>query len=391
MEVLKFPHKRLRFCKSSDVDIKNEVREGLLSVFLLHCRSCQREHPVCSEDPELELMNVNQAFVAGIVSLGMSLYHLNELCGSLQIPKISGKSYNVYLDELFEIYNESLTESEKSRDDSWKKVKEESADITVEKVEDEKPDEPWSRRILRSSTPKVLLDQTSEINLKMQIFLEELKKSPDQIKLLSKQTLDQSENLLWHEERRKRLTASNFGRIVKLLPSTERSKIVEELLHPNFTGNIYTRYGKDNESKAIKDFERVIGEGVIACGLFVHPEHPYLAASPDGLLGERSIVEIKCPYKAKDFTPEEAIKSKLIQFANIEDGSLSLKKNDKYYLQVQGQLFVTGRESCYFVIWTPHGIIYEKIYRDEACWERMLPKLKEFYFEHMLPKILMEN
>lgn len=42
------------------------------------------------------------------------------------------------------------------------------------------------------------------------------------------------------------------------------------------------------------------------CGLFVDKMLMFLAASPDGLIDDDSIAEIKCPVSIKDYTPEEA-------------------------------------------------------------------------------------
>ncbi|CAH1155497.1 unnamed protein product [Phaedon cochleariae] len=359
-EVLKFPHKRLRLCNNSDVKLKHEVREGFVSVFVLHCQKCQNEYSVCSEDPNSELMNANLALVAGIVSLGLGLYQLNELCSSLHIPAISGENYNQYLEEICEIYNE--TEGEVSEG------------VVFDKI------------LVRTSTPKS--QETVEHRTRKDMFLKDLAKTPEEIEKLSKLTLDQGANPLWFEERKKRLTASNFGRICKLLESTDRKKVAQELLHSSFMGNIYTRYGNDNEENAIRDFQLLTGKKVINCGLFIDRNHPFLAASPDGLIDTDAIVEVKCPYKAKDVTPEEGIKQKLIQFATFENGVFSLKRTDKYYYQVQGQLFVTGRSICYFIVWTQFGLLYEQITKDEGLWNEMFPKLKEFYFQHLLPTIL---
>ncbi|GBO44251.1 hypothetical protein AVEN_72998-1, partial [Araneus ventricosus] len=46
------------------------------------------------------------------------------------------------------------------------------------------------------------------------------------------------------------------------------------------------------------------------CGLFVNPNIGYLAASPDGLIGDDGIVEVKCTESCKDLTPDEEIKMK---------------------------------------------------------------------------------
>lgn len=49
-----------------------------------------------------------------------------------------------------------------------------------------------------------------------------------------------------------------------------------------------------------------LGVNIISCGLFVDKKSKFLAASPDGWIGNNSIVEIKCPASIKDFTPQEA-------------------------------------------------------------------------------------
>ena len=34
--------------------------------------------------------------------------------------------------------------------------------------------------------------------------------------------------------------------------------------------------------------------------MFIDPEHPFLPTSPDGLVGEDGLVEVKCPHLARD-------------------------------------------------------------------------------------------
>lgn len=94
---------------------------------------------------------------------------------------------------------------------------------------------------------------------------------------------------------------------------------------------------------------------VLPAGLFVDFNLPFLAASPDGLIGNDAIIEIKCPYSAKDLSPDDAQKQNKLKFMEIESENLILKKNHNYYFQVQGQLHITQRNLCYFVVWTPKG------------------------------------
>ncbi|CAH1141268.1 unnamed protein product [Phyllotreta striolata] len=357
-ETLKFPHRFLRLCKNTDVAIKNEIKEGFVSIFILECKKCKVKQSICSEELESDYLSVNLAFVAGILSLGLSLYTLNELCSSLRIPGVTAEDFSRYVDEIYQIYNDPVSDSEKS-----------SSFQTPAKT----------------STP---IRRTEDVyGLKKNAFLKQLERLPGDVE---KMTRNQVNNPVWFEERRKRLTASNFGRICKLLDTTNRKKVVESLLHDTFKGNIYTKWGTDNEPCARSNFEKLLNVVVKDCGLFVHPDYPFLAASPDGLIEPDGLVEIKCPYKAKEVAPDEGIESGLIKYAKLEKGALKLNKEDKYYYQVQGQLFVTGRTYCYFVIWTPKGLLYEKILRDEQLWNKMLPKLEEFYFDHLLPALLKE-
>lgn len=84
-----------------------------------------------------------------------------------------------------------------------------------------------------------------------------------------------------------------------------------------------------------------------------------MAASPDGLIdgvdGD-SILEITCPPSIKEYTPMEAFERGLLNFMTVDtDGQLVLRTTDKRYYQVQGQLNISEKTYCYFVVWTPRG------------------------------------
>jgi len=137
--------------------------------------------------------------------------------------------------------------------------------------------------------------------------------------------------------------------------NTSREKIVKEILFGTFKGNASTRYGISHENIAKENLENVLKRKIEVVGLFVDSNLPFLAASPDGLILNDSLVEIKCPASAKTLTPEEGIIMKKIKSCVIENGQLHLKRNDNYFYQVQGQLHITNKTYCYFCIWTPRG------------------------------------
>lgn len=67
-------------------------------------------------------------------------------------------------------------------------------------------------------------------------------------------------------------------------------------------------FGKENGKNAIEELERIINKKIEPYGLFIVKDLEYLGASPDGLIHDNGIVEIKCIASAKNLTPSEAIK-----------------------------------------------------------------------------------
>lgn len=121
------------------------------------------------------------------------------------------------------------------------------------------------------------------------------------------------------------------------------------------------------------------------CGLFVSVEYPYLGASPDGLVGDQEIIEVKCPYTGRYelITPSENFP--FLQ-QSTDDNTLMLKTSHPYYDQVQGELFMSQRNLCHFVVYTLVDIQIVKVNYDEDYFlNSLLPKLDLFFHKHLLP------
>ena len=54
---------------------------------------------------------------------------------------------------------------------------------------------------------------------------------------------DDTSSMLWHEERRKRLTAYNVGQIAKRRATTKVGPSVQQLLNRKFQENVATNWG----------------------------------------------------------------------------------------------------------------------------------------------------
>ena len=248
------------------------------------------------------------------------------------------------------------------------------------------------------------LPSRNELIERVTAFKESLRLAPDKIREIERETIDQSQSSLWYSARRYRLTASMFGKVLQRLPSTPPDSLVKQLLHPQPFSTSATEWGKQHEATALKTYvehqQRSGHDGLIAvsAGFVVCEEHPFLGASPDAYVNDAcsvdqfGLAEIKCPYKYRDLPPEDAASnSDFCSAVSVQAGRkvLQLKQNHQYYSQIQGQLAITERMWCDFVIFTNRGISVERIKFDSDFWQnKLLPKLIAFYDHCLCPAIV---
>ncbi|KAJ8888092.1 hypothetical protein PR048_007579 [Dryococelus australis] len=151
--------------------------------------------------------------------------------------------------------------------------------------------------------------------------------------------------------------------------STPRAKTGVSIIYRSFHGNKATRYGLEKESIATGQLSKELGMRIKPAGLFVDKGMPWLAAMPDGLIDHDSIIEVMCPFAAAQLTLESAMRQNKIKFCLIENGQLRLKENDSFMFQVEGQLQIANMKTCYFVVWTPLGMLFEIIKPSTKFWE----------------------
>lgn len=110
--------------------------------------------------------------------------------------------------------------------------------------------------------------------------------------------------------------------------------------------------------------------------------HPFLGASPDGLLGKKGVIEVKRvhPYEAENL--EQALRRQHI--IKEIDGSLQLNPNHQYYRQVQLQIFCTERTWAHFVASDGKNIIIKTVLYNKEFMDAILPKRKNFYYNILL-------
>ncbi|KYN12747.1 hypothetical protein ALC57_15072, partial [Trachymyrmex cornetzi] len=218
-------------------------------------------------------------------------------------------------------------------------------------------------------------------------LLEEAKNWKD----LERQTTDQRESGRWFSLRDKRLTASNFGPICRMRPTTSCAATVRNILYPPLVDTAAMKYDRDREEVAKEQLAAKLNKDIKSCGLFIDSENPCLGCT-DGLIDEDGVVEIKCPQSAEHLTVEEAVETlvPLRAIFNKKDPE-KMNRNHKYFYQIQGQLNITKRDymTIAFLLYGPKSMKIIHVNKDNAFWKKeMLPRLIRFYYECMLPEIV---
>lgn len=145
----------------------------------------------------------------------------------------------------------------------------------------------------------------------------------------------------WHKCRTGKITASRVHKLMKVNVAyhTYFFSLLCERLTGETTPTPVTeamQWGIDHEPEAIQQYVNKTGNIVNTCGFFDHPTIPMCGASPDGLVGDDGLVEIKCP---KTSTHLEYITKQKVPY--------------EYLMQIHLQLACTERKWCDFVSYDP--------------------------------------
>ncbi|KAF4529895.1 hypothetical protein B566_EDAN016161 [Ephemera danica] len=178
---------------------------------------------------------------------------------------------------------------------------------------------------------------TLELKRACSQFITDLTRSADERAQIETDTkLQLASGGKWLALRRNFLTSSRFGEVCKLRPTTRIGRLVGSVLNncddnnaSRYDKNVHLLYGVNTEETAKEKLEEVLGVEIEKCGLVIDPDIPYLAASPDGKIGDDALIEIKCPSVARDMTINEGIEKKKIPYLSLDP----LTNNREFELQ----------------------------------------------------------
>lgn len=129
------------------------------------------------------------------------------------------------------------------------------------------------------------------------------------------------------------------------------------------------QWGKDTEEYARAAYEFQHGVTVETVGMVLHPELTGTHASPDGLVGDKGLLEIKCP-------------NTLTHFETLDGAPIP----QKYIYQMQWQMRCCGRDWCDWASYDPRvpesmKLHVERVERDDALIAELEEQVAEFIEE----------
>lgn len=184
----------------------------------------------------------------------------------------------------------------------------------------------------------------------------------------------------WLQERAGKLTASRFHDVIATRrdgkPLQARQDYMLQLAFERTAGaprqGINSRsleWGSELEDFARESYELESGDLVTSVGFVIHPTHSFIGGSPDGLVGNDGLIEIKCPHDEK------------VHVRTWLEGM-----PPAHVAQIQGNLFVTGRQWADFISYDPRQggrfrLYVQRIERDQAYIDKLEIALLQFEAE----------
>jgi putative phage-type endonuclease len=183
----------------------------------------------------------------------------------------------------------------------------------------------------------------------------------------------------WKAQRLGKATASRMADIcaqTKTGWGASRANYAAQLIVERLTGTVAESYTNaamewgtacEPEARAVYSFST--DATVTETGFVPHPDIEMSGASPDGLVGNDGLIEIKCPQSAT-------------QIETLLSGAVP----QKYILQMQWQMACTGRKWCDFVSYDPRmpenlRLFVKRVERDDAAIRDLENKVRGFLAE----------
>ncbi len=180
----------------------------------------------------------------------------------------------------------------------------------------------------------------------------------------------------WLQQRAGKFTASRASDLMAKTrsgPSASRGNLIALLVAERMTGhpvetyqNDAMRRGQELEAEARDAYSFATGNAVEEVGFVAYAALPNTGCSPDGLIGDDGLLEVKCP----------------ASMAKHLDAILRGSHADEYRWQLQHQMMVTGRQWVAAVSYDPRWpehlqLAIKTVQRDEEAIAELAAAIRE--------------
>jgi hypothetical protein len=178
----------------------------------------------------------------------------------------------------------------------------------------------------------------------------------------------------WLQSRRGVITGSRFALAREKLktgkPSAAATRYAMDTARERCGGltlpsvqNLAMRIGSEQEDAARASYELETGRMVTQCGFFCTEDHKF-GVSPDGLVGDDGLIEIKTMVSSETL------------FRCVVDGISA-----DYIDQINGEMWLLNRQWCDLVLWAPdlesigRALTVRRIHRNEDALDELVRDL----------------
>ena len=268
---------------------------------------------------------------------------------------------------------------------------------------------------LASQLDLSLKDQNVKNRVVREGILNSIRFSCQERRDIERGTRGQKDNIVWYHQRMGSITSCQIDEIHRSsLPgnriSTDRlastciGKRYKYMVAPPRTNKAPLKWGTSHEDEARKWYllwahalEAHRNVRVYQTGLLIHPTYSFIRASPDGIItcdccsGKR-ILEIKCPYSAREELPSAGVDSGKIEYLErvngMKCGDFILSRTKRgYYSQVQCTMAAAGAKSCDLFVWTTESFLVVPVNFDADHWMRLVSSATTFFRDKIIPSI----
>lgn len=169
----------------------------------------------------------------------------------------------------------------------------------------------------------------------------------------------------WYQIRLGKLTGSDFHTFLGN-GETKKNKLLQKAAE-KITGKSDEEHfvtediqrGIDLEDEAILAYEMTSGNNVDKVGFI--EENEFVGCSPDGLVGDDGIIEVKCP--------KQSVFLKQV---------IDQKIKPEYYTQIQFNLLISGRKWCDYIAYNKNFPLFIKRFEiDTEAREKIVKAIEE--------------